>query len=126
MGHAQRTPLLVRRGGCGIKAISAKPTLAPQPRWSLTPKRGLEATTLFLMAVPYRACAGSARQPLLKRRLRNIYLMSCPPLLAKEGNFLLDNLPSAAAENNRPIRTKPSRQIGFAEKFRRSTQWSPR
>jgi len=60
MGHAQRIPLLVRRGGCGIKAISAKPTLAPQPGWSLTPKRGLWATTLFLMAAPYRACAGSA------------------------------------------------------------------
>jgi len=31
-------PLLVRRGGCGIKKISAKPTLAPQTGWSLTPK----------------------------------------------------------------------------------------
>src|SRR5262245_60259761 len=30
-----RTPLLVRRGGCGIKKISAKPTLAPQTGWSL-------------------------------------------------------------------------------------------
>src|SRR5262245_24414822 len=29
-------PLLVRRGGCGIKKISAKPTLAPQTEWSLT------------------------------------------------------------------------------------------
>ena len=29
-------PLLVRRGGCGIKKISAKPTLAPQTGWSLT------------------------------------------------------------------------------------------
>jgi hypothetical protein len=28
-------PLLVRRGGCGIKKISAKPTLAPQTGWSL-------------------------------------------------------------------------------------------
>jgi hypothetical protein len=28
-------PLLVRRGGCGIKKISAKPTLAPQMmRWT--------------------------------------------------------------------------------------------
>src|SRR5262245_17354650 len=29
-------PLLVRRGGCGIKKISAKPTLLPQTGWSLT------------------------------------------------------------------------------------------
>jgi hypothetical protein len=29
-------PLLVRRGGCGIKKIAAKPTLAPQTGWSLT------------------------------------------------------------------------------------------
>jgi hypothetical protein len=29
-------PLLVRRGGCGIKKISAKPTLMPQTGWSLT------------------------------------------------------------------------------------------
>jgi len=26
----------VRRGGCGIKKLSAKPTLAPQTGWSLT------------------------------------------------------------------------------------------
>ena len=26
----------MRRGGCGIKKISAKPTLAPQTGWSLT------------------------------------------------------------------------------------------
>ncbi len=32
----QRSPLLVRRGGCGIKKILAKPTLAPQTGWSLT------------------------------------------------------------------------------------------
>src|SRR5262252_8733964 len=31
-----RIPLLVRSGGCGIKKISAKPTLAPQTGWSLT------------------------------------------------------------------------------------------
>src|SRR5262245_15500565 len=37
-------PLLVRRGGCGIKKISAKPTLAPQTGWSPSPKRGLRAT----------------------------------------------------------------------------------
>src|SRR5262245_46867254 len=30
-------PFLVRRGGCGIKKISAKPTLMPQTGWSLTP-----------------------------------------------------------------------------------------
>src|ERR1051326_1989380 len=29
-------PLLVRRGACGIKKISAKPTLEPQSGWSLT------------------------------------------------------------------------------------------
>src|SRR5262245_6048177 len=29
-------PLLVRRGGCGIKKILAQPTLAPQTGWSLT------------------------------------------------------------------------------------------
>src|SRR5262245_20201927 len=38
-------PLLVRRGGCGIKKISAKPTLAPQTGWSLTPERDSSATT---------------------------------------------------------------------------------
>jgi hypothetical protein len=32
----ERGPLLVRRGGCGIKEISAQPTLAPQTGWSLT------------------------------------------------------------------------------------------
>jgi hypothetical protein len=30
------SPLLVRRGVCGIKKISAQPTLAPQTGWSLT------------------------------------------------------------------------------------------
>jgi len=29
-------PLLVRRGGCGIKKTSAKPTLVPQTGWSFT------------------------------------------------------------------------------------------
>jgi hypothetical protein len=33
---SQRIPLLVRSGGCGVKKISAKPTLAPQTGWSLT------------------------------------------------------------------------------------------
>jgi len=33
---ASRIPLLVRRGGCSIKKISAEPTLAPQTGWSLT------------------------------------------------------------------------------------------
>jgi hypothetical protein len=32
----ERSPLLVRRGGCGIKKILAQPTLAPQTGWSLT------------------------------------------------------------------------------------------
>ena len=32
----ERSPLLVRRGGCGIKKILAKPTLAPQTGWLLT------------------------------------------------------------------------------------------
>src|SRR5215831_7839101 len=44
MGHClffqeflgEPSPLLVRRGGCGIKKILAKPTLAPQTGWSLT------------------------------------------------------------------------------------------
>src|SRR5262245_33769778 len=34
----QSTPLLTRRGGCGIRKISAKPTSAPQTGWSLTSK----------------------------------------------------------------------------------------
>src|SRR6266404_7726225 len=38
------------------------------------------------MAAPYRACAGSARRPLLQMRLRDILLMSRPPLLWEEGN----------------------------------------
>jgi hypothetical protein len=38
-------PLLVRRGGCGIKKISAKPTLAPQTGWSLTSNDSVRATT---------------------------------------------------------------------------------
>ena len=33
---SRHIPLLVRRGGCGIKKMSAKPTLAPQTGWSLT------------------------------------------------------------------------------------------
>ena len=52
-------PLLVRRGGCGIKKISAKPTLAPQTGWSLTQTISLE------------------RPP---RRF-------APPLLTEEGSF---------------------------------------
>jgi hypothetical protein len=32
---ASRIPLLTRRDGCGIKKISAEPTLAPQTGWSL-------------------------------------------------------------------------------------------
>ena len=36
MSNGPCIPLLVRRGGCGIKKISAKPTLAPQTGWSLT------------------------------------------------------------------------------------------
>src|SRR5262249_55660633 len=31
-----RNPLLVRRSGCGINKISAKPALVPQTGWSLT------------------------------------------------------------------------------------------
>jgi hypothetical protein len=38
-------PLLVRRGGCGIKKISEKPTLAPQTGWSLTSNDSVRATT---------------------------------------------------------------------------------
>jgi hypothetical protein len=38
-------PSSVRRGGCGIKKISAKPTLAPQTGWSVTPNCYLLATT---------------------------------------------------------------------------------
>ena len=34
-GEEPLIPLLVRRGVCGIKKISAKPTLAPQTGWSL-------------------------------------------------------------------------------------------
>jgi len=40
-----RIHLLVRRGGCGTKKISAKPTLAPQTGWSLTPQYDLYPTT---------------------------------------------------------------------------------
>jgi hypothetical protein len=56
----------VRRGGCGIKKISAQPTLAPQTGWSLTSHSGVsdhpvrsnkEATRHFLN-----------RPPLLTRR----------------------------------------------------------
>src|SRR5262249_26559595 len=38
---------------------------------------------LFLMATPYRACAGSARRPLQQRRLRGIFFMSRPPPLTR-------------------------------------------
>jgi hypothetical protein len=31
----ERSPLLTRRGGCGIKKILAQPTFAPQTGWSL-------------------------------------------------------------------------------------------
>src|SRR5262245_45991522 len=34
--QSEHSPLLVRRGGCGIKKILAQPTLAPQTGWSLT------------------------------------------------------------------------------------------
>src|SRR5262245_19474283 len=44
-------PLLVRRGGCGTKKISAKPTLAPRTGWSLTPKLTRERPPLpYLVA----------------------------------------------------------------------------
>jgi len=33
-----KNPLLVRRGGCGIKKKTAKPTKAPQAGWSLKTK----------------------------------------------------------------------------------------
>src|SRR5262249_33794065 len=49
-----RIPLLVRRGGCGIKTISAKPTLAPQTGWSFTSHVTSERPA----------------RPLLQRRLR--------------------------------------------------------
>src|SRR5262249_37755366 len=75
---ARNIPLLVRRGGCGIKKISAKPTLAPQTGWSLISNVSVERR-LLLMAPPYRACAGSARRPFQRRRLRGILLMSRPP-----------------------------------------------
>ena len=39
----------------------------------------------FLMAAPYRACAGSARRPLHQRQLRPIFLMSRPPVLTRRG-----------------------------------------
>ena len=77
-----RIPLLVRRGGCGIKKISAKPTLPPQTGWSLTRNVTCERP-LFLDGRPYRACAGSARRPLRIRWLRGIFLMSRPPLLTR-------------------------------------------
>src|SRR5262245_48620072 len=37
-------PLLVRRGGCGIKKISEKQTLAPQTEWSLSSSLSVCAT----------------------------------------------------------------------------------
>jgi hypothetical protein len=43
--NGRRSPLLVRRGGCGIKKISAKPTLVPQTGWSLTTHIPARATT---------------------------------------------------------------------------------
>src|SRR5262245_31294424 len=52
------TGSFVRRGGCGIKTISAKPTLAPQPGWSLTNR--------ILLKRPPR--------PLRQMRLRDILL----------------------------------------------------
>src|SRR5215475_14893049 len=47
----ERSPLLVRRGGCGVKKISAQPTLAPQTGWSLT-SHIPAGRRLFLMAAP--------------------------------------------------------------------------
>src|SRR5215468_6691800 len=43
--QGEHSPFLVRRGGCGIKKISAKPTLAPQTGWSLTLKSSARTTT---------------------------------------------------------------------------------
>src|SRR5262245_53175642 len=54
---SQGIPLLTRRGGCGIRKISAKPTSAPQTGWSLTSK--------FRCERPPRPLS---RPPLLTRR----------------------------------------------------------
>src|SRR5262249_42103978 len=67
----RQIPLLVRRGGCGIKKFSAMPSLAPQTGWSLTPYVSLQRER------PPR--------PLQITRLRGIFLLSRPPLLARRG-----------------------------------------
>jgi len=56
---SQPHPLLVRRGGCGIKKISAKPTLAPQTGWSLTSHVSVWTTTFSWWLRPI----GLARAP---------------------------------------------------------------
>ena len=64
-------PLLVRRGGCGIRKISAKPTLMPQTGWSLT--------NYVVTDHPVRSFKG---------RFATSSRMSRPPLLMEEGNTL--------------------------------------
>jgi len=83
IGEIQNSPLLVRRGGCGIKKISAKPTLGAADGVVAHTESLLVSDHFFLMAAPYRARAGSARRPLPIRRLRGIFLMSRPPLLTR-------------------------------------------
>jgi len=97
-------PLLVRRGGCGIKKISAKPSCAADGVVAHK-SRGV-SDDFFLMAAPYRACAGSARRPL-----------SRPPLLTRRGisksthSSRLAGSPSAVCthpQNRQPCRLMPA------------------
>ena len=83
----ERSPLLVRRGVCGIKKISAKPTLAPQTGWSLTTHIPAWTTT-FLDGCALSGLRGLRPPAAPKRRLRGIffYVASTPP--HEEGNTL--------------------------------------
>jgi hypothetical protein len=57
----------------------------------------------LLMAAPYRACAGSARLPLLLRRLRSIFLLSRPPLLTRTGIRLFHEFDDYSGCSTRPV-----------------------
>src|SRR5262245_24965101 len=74
----QCNPLLVRRGGCGIKKISAKPSSGPQPGWSLAGKRRERPP-----------------RPLPQRWLRSICfeVASTPP--HEEGTIVIESRPTA-------------------------------
>jgi hypothetical protein len=74
----EKLPSSVRRGGCGIKKMVAKPTSAPQTGWPLT-KNVLERLV-------ENWCVSDHPVRSFQRWLRDIFLMSRPPLLTEEGN----------------------------------------